>query len=88
MPWLFKVDWASLFTPELSIAELLVRGVGMYAIVFVLLRLVLRRQVGGIGTSDILVLVLISEVAGQGFLPDSRSIVDAGIVIFVILSHR
>ena len=85
MPWLFKVDWASLFTPELSIAELLVRGVVMYAIVFVLLRLVLRRQVGGIGTSDILVLVLISEVAGQGFLPDSRSIVDAGIVIFVIL---
>ena len=66
MPWLFKIDWASLFTPELSIAELLVRGVVMYAIVFVLLRLVLRRQVGGIGTSDILVLVLISEVAGQG----------------------
>jgi uncharacterized membrane protein YcaP (DUF421 family) len=85
MPWLFKVDWASLFTPELSIAELLVRGVVMYAIVFILLRLVLRRQVGGIGTSDILVLVLISEVAGQGFLPESRSIVDAGIVIFVIL---
>ena len=72
MPWLFNVDWASLFTPELSIAELLVRGVVMYAIVFVLLRLVLRRQVGGIGTSDILVLVLISEVAGQGFLQYSQ----------------
>lgn len=85
MPWLFNVDWAAIFTPELSIAELLVRGVVMYLIVFVLLCLVLRRQVGGIGTSDILVLVLISEVAGQGFLPESRSVVDAGIVIFVIL---
>ena len=85
MPWLFNVDWAAIFTPELSIAELLVRGVVMYLIVFALLRLVLRRQVGGIGTSDILVLVLVSEVAGQGFLPDSRSVVDAGIVIFVIL---
>lgn len=85
MPWLFNVDWVAIFTPELSVAELLVRGVVMYLIVFVLLRLVLRRQVGGIGTSDILVLVLISEVAGQGFLPESRSVVDAGIVIFVIL---
>ena len=86
MPWLLDADWAALFTPELSVAELLVRGVVMYLIVFALLRIVLRRQVGGIGTSDILVLVLISEVAGQGFLPDSRSVVDAGIVILVILS--
>ena len=85
MPWLVDVDWTAMFTPEFGIAELVVRGVVMYLIVFVLLRLVLRRQVGGIGTSDILVLVLISEVAGQGFLPDSRSVVDAGIVIFVIL---
>lgn len=85
MPWLVNVDWKAIFTPELGIAELVVRGVVMYLIVFVLLRLVLRRQVGGIGTSDILVLVLISEVAGQGFLPDSRSVVDAGIVILIIL---
>jgi len=72
--------------PELGVAELLVRGVLMYAIVFVLLRLVLRRNVGGIGTMDVLVIVLVSEVAGQGFLPDSRSIVDSAIVILVILS--
>lgn len=86
MPWLFGIDWKGIFTPELGVAELLVRGIVMYLIVLVLLRLVLRRQVGGIGTSDILVIVLISEVAGQGLLPESRSVVDASIVIFVILS--
>lgn len=86
MPWLSSIDWRSILTPELGVAELLVRGVLMYAIVFVLLRLVLRRNVGGIGTMDVLVIVLVSEVAGQGFLPDSRSIVDSAIVILVILS--
>jgi uncharacterized membrane protein YcaP (DUF421 family) len=85
MPWLFGIDWKGIFTPELGTAELLIRGIVMYLIVFVLLRLVLRRQLGGIGTSDILVIVLISEVAGQGLLPESRSVVDAAIVIFVIL---
>ncbi|WP_439612752.1 DUF421 domain-containing protein [Reyranella sp.] len=86
MPWLSSIDWRSIFMPELGVAELLVRGVLMYSIVFVLLRLVLRRNVGGIGTMDVLVIVLVSELAGQGFLPDSRSIVDSAIVILVILS--
>jgi uncharacterized membrane protein YcaP (DUF421 family) len=86
VPWLFSIDWRSIFMPELGVVELLVRGVLMYVIVFVLLRLVLRRNVGGIGTMDVLVIVLVSEVAGQGFLPESRSIVDSAIVILVILS--
>lgn len=86
MPWLPSIDWWSIFMPELGVAELLVRGVLMYVIVFVLLRLVLRLNVGGIGTMDVLVIVLVSEVAGQGFLPDSHSIVDSAIVILVILS--
>jgi uncharacterized membrane protein YcaP (DUF421 family) len=86
VPGLFSIDWRAIFMPELGLAELLVRGVLMYVIVFVLLRLVLRRNVGGIGTMDVLVIVLVSEVAGQGFLPDSRSVIDSAIVILVILS--
>ena len=56
MDWLLAVDWKSMFVPEVSVSELVLRGVLMYLTVFVLPRLVLRRQVGGIGTSDILVI--------------------------------
>lgn len=86
MDWLFAVDWKSMFVPEVSVIELVLRGVLMYLTVFVLLRLVLRRQVGGIGTSDILVIVLVSEVSGRGFAPETKSIVESAILILVILT--
>ena len=86
MDWLFSIDWKSMFVPAVGLAELVLRGIIMYFVIFALLRLVLRRQVGGIGTSDILVIVLVSEVSGRGFAPDTHSVVESAVVILVILS--
>lgn len=79
------VDWNDVFVPATALGELVVRGVLMYLIVFALLRVVLRRQLGGIGTSDVLVIVLVSEVAGKGFGPDTRSITESAVLVLVIL---
>jgi uncharacterized membrane protein YcaP (DUF421 family) len=83
--WLINVDWKAIVVPERPLAELVVRGTIMYLAVFVMLRLVMRRQVGGLGTSDILVIVLIAEVAGNGFSPDTRSVVESAVLVLVIL---
>lgn len=48
-----SIDWAAIFVPQHSLIELALRGTVMYLAIFVMLRLVLRRQVGGIGTSDV-----------------------------------
>jgi uncharacterized membrane protein YcaP (DUF421 family) len=85
MNQLMTIDWEAVFVPETPLAELVVRGILMYLTVFALLRVVLRRQVGGIGTSDILVIVLVSEVAGKGFGPDTRSISESAVLVLVIL---
>ena len=79
------IDWIAVFVPETPLAELVVRGVLMYLVVLALLRIVLRRQVGGIGTADVLVIVLVSEVAGRGFGSDTRSVTESAVMVLVIL---
>ncbi len=85
MEALWTVDWTALFTPKQSLLELVVRGTVIYLVVFALLRLDLRRQVGGIAMPDILVIVLIAEIAGNGISADADSIVDSTILIATIL---
>jgi len=85
MDWLWKVDWAGLFEPKHALLELFLRGTIMYLVILVLLRLVVRRQVGGIGMTDILVIVLIAEVIGNGISDNFQSIVESTVLILTIL---
>lgn len=82
---LLSVDWSAIFVPHHSLAELVVRGSIMYLTIFVLLRVVLKRQVGGIGTSDVLVVVLLAEVAGNGFGKDYKSVTEGTVLVGTVL---
>lgn len=79
------VDWAEILLPTQSVLELVVRATAMYFIIFLLLRLVLRRQVGGLGTSDILVVVLVAEIAGNCISADSFSVIGGAISVATVL---
>lgn len=85
MDTLLAVDWAAIFLPQHSLLELIVRGTIMYLAILVMLRIMLRRQAGGIGTSDVLVIVLIAEVAGNGIAPASQSVVEGAVLVATIL---
>jgi uncharacterized membrane protein YcaP (DUF421 family) len=85
MDFFSPADWGALFTPTHSLFELLARGSVIYLVVFALLRLDLRRQVGGIAMPDILVIVLIAEIAGNGISSGDNSIADSAILIATIL---
>ena len=60
------IDWSSVFSPSLGIAEIIVRGTLMYLGLFVILRLMARRQTGHFGPADLLVIVLIADAAQNG----------------------
>jgi len=83
--FLAPVDWAEVLLPTQSVLELVVRASAMYLIVFALLRLVLRRHTGGLGTSDLLVVVLVAEVAGNGVSGESFSVVGGAISVGTVL---
>lgn len=57
MDVLLTIHWKSVFVPQHSLLELMLRGSLMYLAIFVLVRIMLRRQVGGIDTSDVLVVI-------------------------------
>lgn len=82
---LWGINWPGIFTPTNSLIELVVRGTIMYFVLFGLLRLVLKRQAGGIGTTDVLVVVLLAEVAGKGFAAEYNSVVEATVLVGTIL---
>jgi uncharacterized membrane protein YcaP (DUF421 family) len=54
------IDWHSIFTPTMSLIEIMIRGTLVYLILFVVLR-VLRRETGGLQIADLLVIVILAD---------------------------
>lgn len=80
------VDWQRLFGLTVPPVELIVRGSVMYLGLFVLLRLVLKREAGGLGMTDLLVIVLLADAAQNGMTGDYRSITDGLLLVGTILA--
>jgi uncharacterized membrane protein YcaP (DUF421 family) len=85
MDWLWDVDWAGIFEPKHALLELFLRGTIMYLVIVVLLRLLVRREVGGIGMTDVLVIVLVAEAAGSGISDNFQSVIESTVLVGTVL---
>jgi uncharacterized membrane protein YcaP (DUF421 family) len=77
-------DLGAIFELTVSPIELIVRGTVMYWFLFVLLRFVLRRDVGSIGMADVLLIVLIADAAQNGMSGSYESVTEACILVGTI----
>lgn len=77
-------DWGALFELTVDPAELFVRGTLMYWLLFMLLRFVLRRDIGSIGVADVLLLVLIADAAQNAMSGGYESLTDGIILVGTI----
>lgn len=73
------IDWGSVLQPEHTL-EVFVRGSLMYLALFTLIRVVVRRRMGSLAPSDLLVLMLLSDAAQNGMTGQYNSVAD-GIVL-------
>jgi uncharacterized membrane protein YcaP (DUF421 family) len=73
---MFDVDWGRLFVPSGSLVEIFLRGSVIYLILFVVMRFLPRREVGGLGAADILVIVLIADAVQEGMAGRYESITE------------
>jgi uncharacterized membrane protein YcaP (DUF421 family) len=80
------VDWGAVFRPETPLVEVVVRGTVMYLALFVLLRVVLKRQSAGMGMTDLLVVVLIADAAQNGMSGGYSSLPDGLVLVATILA--
>ena len=80
-----SIDWAAVFVMETPILETLVRGTLVYLALFLMLRFVMRRQTGGIGVTDVLVIVMIADASQNAMANDYTSVPDGILLVAVIL---
>jgi uncharacterized membrane protein YcaP (DUF421 family) len=81
-----SVDWQALFAFSVSPLELVVRGTAIYWFLFILFRIVLRRDVGAIAVADVLLLVLVADAAQNAMAGEYRSISDGFVLVATIVS--
>lgn len=79
------VDWRSVLVPDTPLLEIFVRGTIMYLGLFILLRVILKRQAGTVGLSDLLVIVLIADAAQNGMADDYKSVPDGLLLVATLI---
>src|SRR5262245_3726150 len=77
------MDWA-LFRFEMNPLELVLRGSLMYALLFLLFRFVLRRDVGSIAIADILLLVLIADASQNAMAGGYTTVAEGCLLVATI----
>lgn len=79
------MDWARLFSFDTPPSEIFIRGTVIYIAIYALLRVVLKREAGTNGITDLIVVVLIADAAQNGMVSGYRSISDGILLVGVII---
>jgi uncharacterized membrane protein YcaP (DUF421 family) len=80
-----QVDWQSVFVPDSSLLEMVLRGSVMYLALFILLRVVLRRQTGTLGMTDLLLITLLADASQNAMAGESKSLPDGIVLVGTII---
>ena len=79
------IDWGKMFLPGTPILEIFIRGSLIYLGIFVLFRIIMKRQVGSMTLSDLLILVLVADAAQNGMADDYKSVTDGLLLVATLV---
>jgi uncharacterized membrane protein YcaP (DUF421 family) len=79
------IDWKSIFIPDVSLLEIFLRGSLTYISIFILLRVILKRQTGSIGISDLLLITLLADAAQNAMAGSYNSFTGGFVLIATII---
>jgi uncharacterized membrane protein YcaP (DUF421 family) len=79
------IDLTKLFVPDISLLEIIIRGSVMYLSLFLLLRVILKRQSGTVGITDLLLVVLLADAAQNGMAGSYESITGGIVLVSTII---
>jgi uncharacterized membrane protein YcaP (DUF421 family) len=85
MDFLFNVDWGRMLLPSTPLLEIILRGSITYLVLFALFRMILKREAGTIGITDLLVVVLVADAAQNAMADDYTSITDGILLVATII---
>jgi uncharacterized membrane protein YcaP (DUF421 family) len=79
------VDWSNMLTPSGSLLEIVIRGSVVYLLLFLAMRFLPRRTIGGVGPSDLLIVVLIADAVQEAMAGKYESITEGLVLAATIL---
>jgi uncharacterized membrane protein YcaP (DUF421 family) len=79
------VDLAKVFLPDTPVLEIVLRGTVTYLALFAMFRLIGKRQAGGVGVTDLLVIVLIADAAQNAMAGQYTSVGDGLVLVLTII---
>ncbi len=79
-------DLDEIFALQEGLLAMALRGTVVYWVVLILLRLAGRREIGSLGTADLLVLVLVADAVGNALSGGSPSLSDGLAVVVTIVA--
>lgn len=79
------VEWSELFALKTPPVEIFVRGSVTYLALFAMLRLLLKRESGTTGVTDLLVIVLIADAAQNAMAGQYTTVTDGVLLVAVII---
>lgn len=80
-----ELDWEELFVPQTPLLEVVIRGSVMYLVLYTLLRVILKRESGITGVTNLLVLVLLADAAQNGMSGGYTSVTEGALLVAVIV---
>jgi len=86
MATLLGLDWGQLLGFSVPPAEIIIRGTAMYWFLFLVFRFVVRRELGGIGIGDILIMVVVADASQNAMAGEYTSITDGFLLVGTLIS--
>lgn len=78
-------DWNSMFVADTPFLEIILRGTVMYLALVVLLRIVLKRQTGALGMTDLLLITLLADASQNAMAGEYKSLPDGIVLVATII---
>jgi uncharacterized membrane protein YcaP (DUF421 family) len=74
------ISWNEMWIPTMSLIEIFIRGSVVYLALFMYFR-VMRREAGGIGITDVLVVVLVADATQNAMANEYKSITEGLVLV-------
>jgi uncharacterized membrane protein YcaP (DUF421 family) len=79
------LDWKTIFLPDVPLLEIILRASVMYISLFILLRVILKRQTGSLGMTDLLLITLLADASQNAMAGEYTSIMDGIVLVATII---
>jgi len=80
------IDLEGMLSFTLSPWELIIRGTAMFWFLLLIFRFVLRRDMGDVGVSDFLFVVILGDAAQNAMIGDGTSLIDGMVLIGTLVA--